>query len=211
MRGLSAPGLVGAGFRRRRAFPPPATLPRCPPSRGGRAAGRRRSAARFLRLDVQRIGRGLYSPRAGLPAKLWTSLAPVSGIEFSVSRIFILGLVITAGPHSGRRRYGAPAFHSGPRHHGGPSLWASSLWRARNLCHWRVEPGTRTAPILGHRVVRVRWYPARFLKFCRRHGGEPHLPATGKTLRSRVGHDLGGVGGGGMPPPVTLVAPAELS
>ena len=50
--------------------------------------------------------------------------------------------------------------------------------------HWRVEPGTRTAPILGHRVVRVRWYPARFLKFCRRHGGEPHLPATGPTLRS---------------------------
>ena len=37
------------------------------------------------------------------------------------------------------------------------------------------------------------------------------LPATGKTLRSRVGLDLGGVGGGGMPPPVTLVAPAELS
>ena len=28
---------------------------------------------------------------------------------------------------------------------------------------WRVEPGKRTAPILGHRVVRVRWYPARFL------------------------------------------------
>ena len=164
MGGLSAPGLVGAGFCRPRAFPPLATLFRCPPSRGGRAVGRRRSAARFLRLDVQRIGRGMYSPRAGLPAKLGTSLAPVSSIEFSVSRIFILGLVITAGPHSGRRRYGAPAFHSGPRHHGGPSLWASSLWRARNLYHWRVEPGTRTAPILGHRVVRVRWYPARSLK-----------------------------------------------
>ena len=51
----------------------------------------------------------------------------------------------------------------------------------------------------------------RFLKFCCRHGGEPHLPATGKTLRSGVGLDLGGVGGGGMPPPVTLAAPAELS
>ena len=125
VRGLSAPGLVGAGFRRRRAFPPPATLPRCPPSRGGRAAGRRRSAARFLRLDVQRIGQGIYSPRAGLPAKLWTSLAPVSGIEFSVSRIFILGLVITAGPHSGRRRYGAPAIFiiggSSPEHGRHPS------------------------------------------------------------------------------------------
>ena len=77
--------------------------------------------------------------------------------------------------------------------------------------HWRVEPGTRTAPILGHRVVRVRWYPARFLKFCRRHGGEPHLPATGPTLRSGAGLDLGGDGGGGMPPPVTLAALAELS
>ena len=45
----------------------------------------------------------------------------------------------------------------------------------------------------------------------RRHGGEPHLPATGPTLRSGAGLDLGGVGGGGMPPPVTLAAPAELS
>ena len=43
------------------------------------------------------------------------------------------------------------------------------------------------------------------------HGGEPHLPATGKTLRSRAGLGLGGVGGGGMPPLVTLAAPAELS
>ena len=91
------------------------------------------------------------------------------------------------------------------------SFRASPAWRAHFLYQWRVEPGTRTAPILGHRVVHVRWYPARFLKFCCRHGGEPHLPATGKTLRSRVGHDLGGVGGGGMPPPVTLAAPAELS
>ena len=88
------------------------------------------------------------------------------------------------------------------------SFWVSPAWRA----HFRrVEPGTRTAPILGHRVVRVRWYPARFLKFCRRHGGEPHLPATGRTRRSGVGLGLGGVGGGGMPPPVTLAAPAELS
>ena len=132
VRGLSAPGLVGAGFRRRRAFPPPATLPRCPPSRGGRVTGRRRSAARFLRLDVQRIGQGIYSPRAGLPAKLWTSLAPVSGIEFSVSRIFILGLVITAGPHSGRRRYGAPAI--------------SLAGRARNTdgTHSRASSGARS-------------------------------------------------------------------
>ena len=38
-----------------------------------------------------------------------------------------------------------------------------------------------------------------------------HLPATGPTLRSGVGLDLGGVGGGGMPPSVTLAAPAELS
>ena len=91
------------------------------------------------------------------------------------------------------------------------SFRASPAWRAHFLYHWRVEPGTRTAPILGHRVVRVRWYPARFLKFCRRHGGEPHLPATGPTLRSGAGLDLGGVGGGGMPPPVTLAAPAELS
>ena len=91
------------------------------------------------------------------------------------------------------------------------SFWASPAWRAYFLYHWRVEPGTRTAPILGHRVVLVRWYPARFLKFCRRHGGEPHLPATGRTLRSRAGLDLGGVGGGGMPPPVTLAGPAELS
>ena len=91
------------------------------------------------------------------------------------------------------------------------SFRASPAWRAHFLYHWRVEPGTRTAPILGHRVVRVRWYPARFLKFCRRHGGVPHLPATGPTLRSGVGLDLGGVGGGGMPPPVTLAAPAELS
>ena len=81
----------------------------------------------------------------------------------------------------------------------------------RRHSYGRVEPGTRTAPILGHRVVRVRWYPARFLKFCRRHGGEPHLPATGPTLRSGAGLDLGGVGGGGMPPPVTLAGPAELS
>ena len=91
------------------------------------------------------------------------------------------------------------------------SFRASPAWRAHFLHLWRVEPGTRTAPILGHRVVRVRWYPARFLKFCRRHGGEPHLPATGKTLRSGAGLGLGGVGGGGMPPPVTLAAPAELS
>ena len=91
------------------------------------------------------------------------------------------------------------------------SFRASPAWRVHFLYHWRVEPGTRTAPILGHRVVLVRWYPARFLKFCRRHGGEPHLPATGRTLRSRAGLDLGGVGGGGMPPLVTLAAPAELS
>ena len=67
--------------------------------------------------------------------------------------------------------------------------------------HWRVEPGTRTAPILGHRVVRVRWYPARFLKFCRRHGGEPHLPATGRTLRSGVGLDPGASGVAACRPP----------
>ena len=88
---------------------------------------------------------------------------------------------------------------------------ASPAWRAHFLYLWRVEPGTRTAPILGHRVVRVRWYPARFLKFCRRHGGEPHLPATGRTLRSGVGLDPGSVGGGGMPPPATLAGSAELS
>ena len=40
---------------------------------------------------------------------------------------------------------------------------------------------------------------------------QTHLPATGPTLRSGAGLDLGGVGGGGMPPPVTLAAPAELS
>ena len=50
MRGLSAPRFVGASFRRRRAFPPPATLPRRPSSRGGRVTGRRRSAARFFDL-----------------------------------------------------------------------------------------------------------------------------------------------------------------
>ena len=61
---------------------------------------------------------------------------------------------------------------------------ASNRRHSRRHSYGRVEPGTRTAPILGHRVVRVRWYPARFLKFCRRHGGEPHLPATGPTLRS---------------------------
>ena len=44
------------------------------------------------------------------------------------------------------------------------SFRASPAWRAHFLYHWRVEPGTRTAPILGHRVVRVRWYPARSLK-----------------------------------------------
>ena len=68
------------------------------------------------------------------------------------------------------------------------SFWAPPAWRT----HFRrVEPGTRTAPILGHRVVRVRRYPARFLKFCCRHGGEPHLRAssacdrTDPTERSR--------------------------
>ena len=50
MRGLSAPGLVGASFRRRHAFPPPATLPRRPPGRGGRATGRRRSRLGFFDL-----------------------------------------------------------------------------------------------------------------------------------------------------------------
>ena len=44
------------------------------------------------------------------------------------------------------------------------SFRASPAWRAHFLYHWRVEPGTRTAPILGYRVVRVRWYPARSLK-----------------------------------------------
>ena len=192
MRGLSAPGLVGAGFRRRRAFPPPATLPRCPPSRGGRATGRRRSAARFLRLDVQRIGQGIYSPRAGLPAKLWTSLAPVSGIEFSVSRIFILGLVITAGPHSGRRHYGAPQ-----------SL--SLAGRARNTdgTHPRASSGARSV-VSGPfpEVLPPAWRRASFA--CDR---------TDPTELAEllVGLDLGGVGDGGMPPLATSVGPAELS
>ena len=61
------------------------------------------------------------------------------------------------------------------------SFWAPPAWRAHFLYHWRVEPGTRTAPILGHRVVHVRRYPARFLKFCCRHGGEPHLPAIRRS------------------------------
>ena len=88
---------------------------------------------------------------------------------------------------------------------------ASNRRDSRRHSYGRVEPGARTAPILGHRVVRVRRYPARFLKFCRRHGGEPHLPATGRTLRSGVGLDPGSVGGGGMPPPATLAGSAELS
>ena len=91
------------------------------------------------------------------------------------------------------------------------SSWASPAWRAHFLYHWRVEPGTRTAPILGHRVVRVRWYPARSLKPAAGIAAVTSLPATGRTLRSGVGLDQGGVRGGGMPPPVTLVAPAELS
>ena len=33
------------------------------------------------------------------------------------------------------------------------SFRVSPAWRAHFLYQWRVEPGTRTAPILGHRVV----------------------------------------------------------
>ena len=41
---------------------------------------------------------------------------------------------------------------------------ASNRRHSRRHSYGRVEPGTRTAPILGHRVVRVRRYPARSLK-----------------------------------------------
>ena len=59
---------------------------------------------------------------------------------------------------SRQRARGQPIFRYGRRHP-----------RRAHLYLWRVEPGTRTAPILGHRVVRVRRYPARSLK--------PLLPA----------------------------------
>ena len=63
---------------------------------------------------------------------------------------------------------------------------ASNRRHSRRHSYGRVEPGTRTAPILGHRVVHVRWYPARFLKFCRRHGGASSAcDRTDPTERSR--------------------------
>ncbi|CAH0373556.1 unnamed protein product [Pelagomonas calceolata] len=164
------------------------------------AATRRRLAfARLLpfaplpRGDGTAFRRGLHAGRVGDSAE-WeltrTAGGSIVNTHGRVNRSFFPGVAGMARPLS---------------------FWASPAWRAHFLYHWRVEPGTRTVPILGHRVVRVRWYPARFLKFCRRHGGEPHLPATGPTLRSGAGLDLGGVGGGGMPPPVALAAPAELS
>ena len=140
------------------------------------------------------------APPAGLRPTFSFAPLPRGGGTGVSARAASIVNAHSRGLHREHARPGQPIFLSGRRRHGAPIFF-----------YWRVEPGTRTAPILGHRVVRVRWYPARFLKFCRRHGGEPHLPATGPTLRSGAGLDLGGVGGGGMPPPVTLAAPAELS
>ena len=150
------------------------------------------------------------APPAGLrPTFTFAPLPRGDGTGVSARAASIVN-THSRGLHRERAQPGAP---SRTRTAGSADLSfrASPAWRVHFLYHWRVEPGTRTAPMLGHRAVRVRWYPARFLKFCRRHGGEPHLPATGPTLRSGVGLDLGGVGGGGMPPPVTLAAPAALS
>ena len=110
MRGLSAPRLVGASFRRRRAFPPPATLTRRPPSRGGRVTGRRRSAARFLRLDVQREVRAYTRRAQAFPRSYghrWRRSRASSSrsAEFSFwasssRRALTLGVVIMARPQS---------------------------------------------------------------------------------------------------------------
>ena len=116
-RGSSEPVFAGgARFRRPRPSPGVHRVAAAGPQAGG--------APRLGFFDLTCNEKSGHILAARRPSREVMDIV-VSGIEFSVSRIFILGLVITAGPRSGRRHYGAPAIFiiggSSPEHGRHPS------------------------------------------------------------------------------------------
>jgi len=164
-------------------------------SRRGNSRWRRRRSSQSWRSGGRSRGR---TGAAGLAGEVSSC---------SRSDAYVLGCPAAAPPRAsssrqrsrGRSRRSRSSNHRGAGDFHHPGLIASRLfallvegptrrstdlsfrvppaWRAHFLYHWRVEPGARTAPILGHRVVRVRRYPARSLK--------PLLPAWRQASSAR--------------------------
>ena len=131
------------------------------------------------------------------------------------------------GAGLGHRVLGQPNFHSGPRHHGGPSLWASSLWRAR-ISFWasssrraltlgvvimarpqslslagraRNTDGTHPRASSGARSVVSGPFPEVLSPAWRRASSACDRTDPAELAELLVGLGLGGVGGRACPPP----------
>ena len=155
-------------------------------------------AARKILANNERLCARAAPSRPAHPGLLATCCAAPVGPEMRVARVKNSPEPAEHGLHLGaalaaatRRR---PAFAltftfcpSTPRKAGSKKQKQSEKNTKRGAAsnrrhsYGRVEPGTRTAPILGHRVVRVRWYPARSLKPAAGIAAVTSLPATSRA------------------------------